>query len=93
MLFYYTSLSVLLLAWISQNFVFIAYANQKLWRKNLGGGGCRLDPGPWVTEGLKHISSLAVEGKYLSNVEAHDQEGDLKYVINFREIFKFRDLS
>ena len=39
-----------MLTWISQNFVLITYANQKLWRKNLWGGG-RLDP--LVTEGLR----------------------------------------
>ena len=44
--------------------------------KSYGGKplGDRLDPLPLVTEGLKHISSLAVEGKYISNVEARDQE-------------------
>ena len=36
--------------------------------------GGRLDPCLLVTEGLKNISSLAVEGKYISNVEAPDQE-------------------
>ena len=30
-----------MLTWISQNFVFMAYANQKLFRKNLGGGRLR----------------------------------------------------
>ena len=44
LLFYYTSLSVLVLTWIRQNFVFVAYANQKLWRKNLWGSA---RPPPW----------------------------------------------
>ena len=39
-----------MLTWISQNFVFIAYANQKLWRKNLWGSP--RPPPPPVTEGL-----------------------------------------
>ena len=38
------------------------------------GGSARPPPLNLVTEGLKHISSLAVEGKYVFNVEAPDQE-------------------
>ena len=33
-----------MLTWISQNFVFIAYANQKLWRKNFWGVGSTPPP-------------------------------------------------
>ena len=48
-LFYYITLSDLVLTWISQNFVFIVYANQKLFRKNLWG---RLGPiSPWYPKG------------------------------------------
>ena len=62
MLFYYTSLSVLLLTWISQNFVFLAYANQKLRRKNLWGRVGSTSPPP-VTEGLRF---LKFEEKFLN---------------------------
>ena len=48
--FYYIILSDLVLTWISENFAFIVYANQKLFRKNLWG---RLEPPPpLVSEGL-----------------------------------------
>ena len=49
--FVITPLSDLVLTCISQNFVCIAYANQKLFRRNLWGG--RLDPPPplWYPKG------------------------------------------
>ena len=51
-LFYHTSLSDFVLTWIIQNFVFNAYANQKLWRKNLWKGSVRPYP-LLVSEGLE----------------------------------------
>ena len=39
-LFYQTPQSVMVLSWISQNFIFMAYPNQKLWKKNLWEGQC-----------------------------------------------------
>ena len=50
LLFYYTSLSVLVLIWISQNIVFIAYANQTLWKEKPM--GVSSTPPLRVTEGL-----------------------------------------
>ena len=48
--FYHTSLSDFVLTWIIQNFVFNAYANQKLWRKTFERG--RFDPTPsWYQKG------------------------------------------
>ena len=51
-LFYYTSLLDLVLTCIAQNFVFIAYAKQKLFGKNLFlGGGASARPPPWYPKG------------------------------------------
>ena len=60
LLFYYIILSDLVLTWISQNFVFTVYANQKLFRKNLCG---HLEPPsppppPWYPKGQYMISQI-----------------------------------